>query len=75
MSAAPLMEQHRKLKEKVHSAGLHLSSRRDLPQADVGTDQRVVEEEDFSLLRSENLTFVIKSHFGQQLRVNQMFLA
>lgn len=51
---------------------IHL--RRYLLQVDVGTDQSVVEEEKFSLFGFDDLTFVIKNHLSQQLRVNRMFL-
>lgn len=52
----------------------HLGPRRPLPEGDVGTEQRVVEEEEFSVSRFENPAFLITDDLSQQLRVNQMFL-
>lgn len=44
----------------------------DLLQVDVGTDQGVVEEEDLSLLRLENLTFITINNFRQQFTLTQL---
>lgn len=44
----------------------------DLLQVDVGTDQGVVEEEDLSLLRLENLTFITVNNFRQQFTLTQL---
>lgn len=42
-------------------------------QVDVGTNQDVVEEEDLSLFRLDNLTFITKNHLSEHLTVNQLF--
>lgn len=76
MSVGPLVDQTQKAQgERAlnHPPPPELS-RKNLLEVDVGTDESVVEEEDFSLPRSENLTFVIKNHLRQQLRVNKAFL-
>lgn len=43
-------------------------------QVDVGTNQGVVEQEDLSLFRLDNLTFITKNHLSEQLTVNQLFV-
>lgn len=41
-------------------------------QVDISTDQSVVEQEDLSLLRLENLPFFTINYFSQQFTLDQL---